>query len=52
VVLHWDNVTGRLSRLTDSDYPDLRTTIPVLLEEDRVDYLDRLILRLTNLVHS
>jgi hypothetical protein len=48
VVLHWDNVNGRLSRLTDTDYSDLRTAIPVLLEEHTVDYLDRLILRLTN----
>jgi hypothetical protein len=41
-------VNGRLSRLTDADYPDLRTAIPALLEENEVDYLDRLILRLTN----
>ena len=53
VVLHWDNVDGHMSRLTDADYPDLRTAIPVLLEEDTVDYLDRLILRLTNeLAHA
>ena len=51
VVLHWDNATGRMSRLTDAEYPDLRTAIPVLLEEDTVDYLDRLIVRLTNLAH-
>jgi hypothetical protein len=48
LILHWDNVNGRLSRLTDTDYPDLRTAIPVLIEENTVDYLDRLILRLTN----
>jgi hypothetical protein len=41
-------VNGRLSRLTDTDYPDLRIAVPVLLEENTVDYLDRLILRLTN----
>jgi hypothetical protein len=49
VVLHWDNVTGRLSRLTDADYPDLRTVISAMLEDDAVDSLDRLILRLTRL---
>ena len=52
VVLHWDSVTGRMSRLTDAEYPDLRTAIPVLLEENTVDYLDRLIVRLTNLAHA
>jgi hypothetical protein len=49
VVLHWDNVTGRLSRLTDADYPDLRTAISIALEADAVDALDRLMQRLTML---
>jgi hypothetical protein len=52
VILHWDSSTGRASRLTDAEYPDLQTVVPVLIEEDSEDYLDRLILRLTNLARG
>jgi len=48
VALHWTATTGRLSRLSDREYPDLRALIPILLETDTLEALDRGILRITN----
>jgi hypothetical protein len=40
VALHWDAITGRLSRLTDREEPVLREMIYVLLETPNADTLD------------
>jgi hypothetical protein len=40
VALHWDAVTGRMSKLTDREEPILRAMIPVLLETPTADTLD------------
>jgi hypothetical protein len=40
LALHWDPITGRLSRLTDREEPFLRVMVAVLLETPTADTLD------------
>jgi hypothetical protein len=46
VALFFDARTGGMSRLTDQDEPALRSIVPVLMEIDSVDAMDRAILGL------
>ena len=46
VALYFNPRTGAMSRLTDEDYPALRTIVPTLLQTDTLDALDRAILRM------
>ena len=46
VALYVNPRTGAMSRLTDQDYPALRTIVPTLLQTDTLDALDRAILRM------
>jgi hypothetical protein len=46
VALYFDPATGAMSRLTDSEYPGLRSIVPALLQSDSLDALDRSLLRL------
>ena len=50
VVLRWDPDTGALSRLTDREYPALRTVAAVLLQLNSREALDSNILRLVEQV--
>ena len=46
VVLRWDRDSGRLSRVTEREYPALRTVTEVLLQLDSREALDANILRM------
>jgi hypothetical protein len=46
VILRWNEDTGALSRMTDREYPALRTLTEVLLELKSREALDSNILRL------
>lgn len=49
VVLRWDPDTGELARLTDRDYPALRTLVPALLDIQTLPALDATLLRIVQL---
>ncbi|MBA2303986.1 MAG: hypothetical protein H0W08_15315 [Acidobacteria bacterium] len=46
VALAFDPRTGAVSRLTDAEYPGLRTLVPALREIDSLEALDRSLLRM------
>jgi len=48
VVLRWDAESGALARVSDREYPALRSLIPVLLEVENGDELAAAVLRIVN----
>jgi hypothetical protein len=46
VALHFDPRTGAMSRLTEDEYPGLRSIVQTLRQTDTLDALDRAILRM------
>jgi hypothetical protein len=48
VVLRWDPETGALARVSDREYPALRSLVPVLLEIKNRDALAAAVLRIVN----
>jgi hypothetical protein len=48
IALHWDQETGRLSRLSDRDDPFLRSLVTLLRQTPDVPSLDRVMLDVTN----
>jgi len=48
IVLRWDGDTGALSRITDREYPALRSLVPVLLEVRNRDTLSAAVLKIVD----
>jgi hypothetical protein len=48
LALHWDQETGQLSRLSDTDDPFLRSLVLMLLETREIASLDRIMLDITS----
>jgi hypothetical protein len=48
IVLRWDGDTGALSRITDREYPALRSLVPVLLQVRSRDALSAAVLKIVD----
>ncbi len=48
IVLHWDGTTGALSKITDREYPALRSLVPVLLQLRTRDALSAAVLKIVD----
>lgn len=48
IVLRWDETSGALSRITDREYPALRSLVPVLLEVRTRDALSAAVLKIVD----